>query len=84
MREALDAALAVGDFDSSNPGHHGTPEQREAAWNAGFESGDPSSCSTYLAQAAAGDDTTATQQAPTAGYPYPELRRRVAPGGVEA
>ena len=25
----------------SNPGHHGTPEQREAAWNSGFEAGDP-------------------------------------------
>ena len=47
-REALDAALAVGDFDASNPGHHGTPEQREAAWNSGFESGDPSSCNSYL------------------------------------
>jgi uncharacterized protein len=28
VQEALDAALAVGDFDTSNPGHHGTPEQR--------------------------------------------------------
>src|SRR6476659_8232770 len=28
VQEALDAALAVGDFDSGNPGHHGTPEQR--------------------------------------------------------
>ena len=26
--EALQAALAVGDFDTSSPGHHGTPEQR--------------------------------------------------------
>ena len=48
MQEALDAALAVGDFDTANPSHHGTPQQREAAWNRGFESGDPSSCSTYL------------------------------------
>jgi predicted metalloprotease len=45
VREALDAALAVGDFDSANPGHHGTPEQRAAAWNTGFESGDPAACS---------------------------------------
>jgi predicted metalloprotease len=44
LEEALDAALAVGDFDTSNPGHHGTPEQRRAAWTSGFESGDPSSC----------------------------------------
>ena len=48
VQEALDAALAVGDFDTDNPGHHGTPEQREEAWNTGFEAGDPSSCSTYL------------------------------------
>src|SRR3954451_20213259 len=47
VQEALDAALAVGDFDTANPNHHGTPEQREAAWKDGFESGDPS-CSTYL------------------------------------
>jgi predicted metalloprotease len=48
VQEALDAALAVGDFDSSNPSHHGTPEQREEAWRAGFESGDPASCDRYL------------------------------------
>jgi len=48
IQEALDAALAVGDFDTSAPGHHGTPEQREEAWTAGFEAGDPSACSSYL------------------------------------
>jgi predicted metalloprotease len=48
VQEALDAALAVGDFDESNPGHHGTPEQRADAWNAGFEAGDPSACDQYL------------------------------------
>ena len=37
VQEALDAALAVGDFDASNPSHHGTPEQREEAWNIGFD-----------------------------------------------
>jgi uncharacterized protein len=46
--EALQAALAVGDFDTSSPGHHGTPEQREEAWRNGFEAGDPSACSSYL------------------------------------
>jgi predicted metalloprotease len=45
VQEALDAALAVGDFDTANPGHHGTPEQRREAWLSGFESGDPSTCS---------------------------------------
>jgi predicted metalloprotease len=48
VQEALDAALAVGDFDAENPGHHGTPEQREEAWYTGYESGDPSSCNSYL------------------------------------
>jgi predicted metalloprotease len=51
VQEALDAALAVGDFDATNPTHHGTPEQRAEAWSSGFESGDPSSCDAYLAQA---------------------------------
>jgi predicted metalloprotease len=48
VQEAIDAALAVGDFDESNPGHHGTPEQRADAWQTGFDSGDPSSCQQYL------------------------------------
>jgi uncharacterized protein len=48
VQEALDAALAVGDFDTANPGHHGTPEQRREAWTTGFESGDPGSCNSYL------------------------------------
>jgi uncharacterized protein len=48
VQEALDAALAVGDFDEANPGHHGTPEQRAEAWNTGFESGDPATCGSYL------------------------------------
>ena len=46
--EALDAALAVGDFDTSNPGHHGTPDQRREAWTTGFEAGDPATCGRYL------------------------------------
>jgi uncharacterized protein len=50
VQEAIDAAQAVGDFDASNPSHHGTPEQRADAWNTGFESGDPSSCDRYLEQ----------------------------------
>ena len=47
--EALDAALAVGDFETNDPGHHGTPEQREEAWKTGFQSGDPQACMSYLA-----------------------------------
>ena len=48
VEEALDAALAVGDFDASDPGHHGTPEERREAWSAGFDSGDPAACAVYL------------------------------------
>ena len=48
VQEALDAALAVGDFDTASPGHHGTPEQRREAWIAGFEGGEPSACGSYL------------------------------------
>jgi hypothetical protein len=48
VQEAIDAALAVGDFDASSPMHHGTPEQRAEAWNTGFESGDPATCSGFL------------------------------------
>jgi predicted metalloprotease len=59
VQEALDAALAVGDFDTANPGHHGTPDQREEAWSTGFQSGDPSSCDTYLDPANLGDDSAA-------------------------
>ena len=60
VQEALDAALAVGDFDASNPGHHGTPEQREEAWTSGFEAGDPSSCSEYLGQAGLGSSSSSS------------------------
>jgi predicted metalloprotease len=51
VQEALNAALAVGDFDTSSPGHHGTPQQREDAWTTGFEGGGPSSCDSYLSPA---------------------------------
>ena len=64
VQEALDAALAVGDFDASNPGHHGTPEQRAAAWNRGFDAGDPSACSGYVDPANLGGEAAPTQQDP--------------------
>ena len=48
LEEATNAALAVGDFDTGNAQHHGTPEERRAALLAGFESGDPSVCSRFL------------------------------------
>ena len=37
-------ALAVGDFDTNNAQHHGTPNERRAAWLRGFERGRPSDC----------------------------------------
>ena len=62
VQEALDAALAVGDFDTANPSHHGTPEQREQAWKTGFDGGDPGSCSTYLDSATLADGSAAPRQ----------------------
>ena len=41
VQEALDAALAVGDFDASNPRPPRHARAARDAWNTGFESGDP-------------------------------------------
>jgi predicted metalloprotease len=48
VQEAINTALAVGDFDTSNAQHHGTPQQRRDAWLLGFDSGDPSRCGRYV------------------------------------
>ena len=48
VEEAINTALAVGDFDVSNAQHHGTPEERREAWLLGFEGGDPGACERYL------------------------------------
>ncbi|WP_121255491.1 neutral zinc metallopeptidase [Solirubrobacter pauli] len=48
VEEAIGTALAVGDFDTNNAQHHGTPEERRAAWLLGFEGGRPSDCNRYL------------------------------------
>ncbi|MBA2636999.1 MAG: neutral zinc metallopeptidase, partial [Solirubrobacterales bacterium] len=48
VEEAMDTALAVGDFDVSGENHHGTPRERQAAWLGGFRSGDPSVCDRYV------------------------------------
>jgi hypothetical protein len=48
VEEALGTALAVGDFDVGNEQHHGTPEERRAAWSLGFESGNPADCQRYV------------------------------------
>jgi uncharacterized protein len=47
VREAMDTALAVGDFDYGNRNHHGTPAERRDAWVTGFRSGDPADCRPY-------------------------------------
>jgi predicted metalloprotease len=44
VEEAISTVLAAGDFDTANPQHHGTPEERRAAWLLGYRSGDPSRC----------------------------------------
>ncbi len=51
LREATDAALAVGDFDLGNAEHHGTPGERRDALLTGYRSGDPSSCERFLPSA---------------------------------
>jgi uncharacterized protein len=48
VQEAINTALAVGDFDVGNAQHHGTPEQRREAWLLGFEGGNPSGCDRYV------------------------------------
>jgi predicted metalloprotease len=48
VKQVLDAALAVGDFDFLSPQHHGTPQQRRDALLTGFRSGSPPACDPYL------------------------------------
>jgi predicted metalloprotease len=51
LEEAVSAALAVGDFDVGNAQHHGTPPQRRDALLAGYRTGDPARCDTFLERA---------------------------------
>jgi predicted metalloprotease len=44
VEEAISTVMAVGDFDTGNPQHHGTPEQRRAAWLLGYRTGNPQRC----------------------------------------
>jgi predicted metalloprotease len=48
VQQALDAALAVGDFQFLSPQHHGTPQERRDAVLTGFRGAGPSACSFYL------------------------------------
>ena len=44
VEEAMNTALAAGDFDYYNENHHGTPQERRDAWLLGFETGEPRRC----------------------------------------
>jgi predicted metalloprotease len=48
VQEALDTALAVGDFDYLSPQHHGTPQERHDALLTGLQNGTTKSCDQYL------------------------------------
>ena len=48
VEEAINTALAVGDFEVGNAQHHGTPEERREAWLLGFDGGNPSACDRYV------------------------------------
>jgi|tagenome__1003787_1003787.scaffolds.fasta_scaffold20481731_1 predicted metalloprotease len=46
--EAIWAAARVGDYAYDDPGHHGTPDQRVAAFKVGYDSGQPIACDEVL------------------------------------
>jgi predicted metalloprotease len=48
VQEAISTVLAVGDFETRDANHHGTPEERRDAWLLGFESGDPAVCRHFV------------------------------------
>jgi uncharacterized protein len=48
VEEAMSTATAAGDFGVGNVQHHGTPEERRAAWLDGYRSGDPATCARYV------------------------------------
>lgn len=48
LEEALQTALAIGDFEVGSEQHHGTPNERREAFLAGYEGGDPSVCSRFV------------------------------------
>jgi len=48
VQAALDAALAVGDFDLLSPQHHGTPQERRDAVLTGVRGGSTQACNRYL------------------------------------
>ncbi len=48
LGEAVAAAGLVGDYETSSPGHHGTPRERVAALLLGYAGARPSSCQPLL------------------------------------
>jgi len=48
IEEAMNTALAVGDFDYGNEQHHGTPPERRDAWLLGFRGGEPADCARFV------------------------------------
>jgi predicted metalloprotease len=48
IQQALDAALAVGDFEYSSAQHHGTPQERHDAVLTGLQSNGTAACDQYL------------------------------------
>lgn len=48
VEEAMQAGRLVGDYQYTNPQHHGTPQQRVDAFMTGYNSGVPSTCDTWL------------------------------------
>lgn len=48
IEEGIAATQALGDFEFSDPDHHGTPDQRTAAFTKGYNSGSTVQCQSYL------------------------------------
>jgi predicted metalloprotease len=48
VEEALATALAIGDFEYQAADHHGRPWERRDAWLAGYNSGSPATCTSYV------------------------------------
>jgi len=50
VEEAVEAANLIGDYEFTNPLHHGTPDERVTAFNLGWNGGNPVDCFVYLQQ----------------------------------
>jgi predicted metalloprotease len=49
VNRAITLADLIGDYNFTNPQHHGTPAERVAAWKLGYNTGEPDRCrNTYL------------------------------------